>query len=94
MFDDFSVQSVPKIMSGLACYSVRFALIMVGIIMVYSGVAFIIGRGNPAALASAKKGFLYSVIGALIIFGVYTIILTVAAYFGVTNLPWIPLICP
>ncbi len=93
VFANFNAQAVPKIMAALACYTVKFALIAVGIAMLISGIAFFFARGNPAAFTAAKKGLLYSIIGTLVIYSVYTIIVSVAAYFGVTSLPWIPLTC-
>lgn len=92
--ESFTVQSVPKILAGLACYIVRFGLIAVGVAIILVGFIFIASRGNPTALANAKKNFLYAVIGGLVIYGVYTIILSVSLLFGVSNLPWVPLSCP
>ena len=95
IFDSFSLLSVPKILSGLACYFIRFALILVGIAVILSGIIFIFSRGNPTAFANAKKNLLYVVIGGLVIYGVYTIILSVSLFVtGSTTLPWIPFQCP
>lgn len=94
IFDSLTLQSVPKILSGLACYFVRFALILVGIAVILAGIIFILARGNPTAFADAKKNLLYVIIGGLVIYGVYTIILSVSLIVtGSTNLPWIPLTC-
>lgn len=94
IFDSFSLQSVPKILSGLACYFIRFALILVAIAVILSGIIFILSRGNPTAFADAKKNLLYVIIGGLVIYGVYTIILSASLFIaGSTTLPWIPLTC-
>ena len=81
-------------MSGLACYFVRFALILIGVVIIFSGILFIVSRGNPAGFANAKKTFLYALTGALVVYGVYTIILSLSLVLaGSTSLPWIPLTC-
>lgn len=91
---NFTIQSVPKIFAGLACYTVRFALIAVVIMIVFSGIALVLSRGNPTAYLSAKKAFLYSLLGAFVIYGVYTLILSISLLVtGSTNLPWVPLTC-
>lgn len=94
IFDNFSVQSVPKILSGLACYFIRFALILVGVAVILAGIIFILSRGNPTAFVNAKRNLLYVIIGGLVIYGVYTIILSVSLLVaGSTTLPWIPFTC-
>ena len=93
--DNFNLQTVPRIFSGLACYFVRFGVIVTGIAIIASGIAFFLSRGNSVAYEGAKKFFFYAVIGGLVIYGVYTIILSVSLLItGSTTLPWIPLTCP
>lgn len=91
--EGFTVQSVPRILAGLACYMVRFGLIAVGLAIIFTGIIFIFSRGNPTVYANAKKTLLYTVIGGLLIYGVYTIILSVSGLLGVDSLPWVPLTC-
>ena len=93
LFENFTLWKIPAILSGLACYFVSFALILLVCWMVYSGIKFFLSRGEPTAYGEAKKSFFWTLVGGLIIYGVYTIILTVAAFFGATNLSWIPLNC-
>ena len=93
-FENFTLQSVPKIFAGLACYAVRFASIIFVVWMVYTGIRFLLSRGDPTAYGEAKKMFFYSLVGGLVIYGVYTIILTISLLVaGSTNLPWVPLSC-
>lgn len=93
--EGFTVQLVPKILAGLACYVVRFGLIAVGLAIILAGIIFIFSRGNPTAFTNAKKNLLYVIIGGLVIYGVYTIILSVSLLVTEsTNLPWVPLTCP
>ena len=94
IFDNFDPLSVPRIFSRLACYMVRFGLIASVIAMLASGISFLLSGGNPVRYATAKKFFLYAVVGALIIYGVYTIILSITYFVtGSIIVPWIPLTC-
>ena len=93
-FESFTLWQIPTILARLGCYFFQFAGIIFVIWIVYVGVKFIQSRGDPTAFSDAKKTFFYSLLGGLIIYGVYTIILSVAALFGATHLPWIPLSCP
>ena len=92
-FESFTLWQIPLILARLGCYVFRFASILFVIWIVYVGIKFIQSRGNPIAFSEARKTLLYSLLGGLIIYGVYTIILTVADLFGATNLSWIPLSC-
>ena len=95
VFETFTLQMIPKILAGLACYTVRFGLIAVGIALVLAGIIFLLSRGNPTAFSSAKKNLLYVIIGGLVIYGVYTIILSFAYFvLGYVDLPWVPFQCP
>jgi len=94
VFEGFNLWQVPTILTGLACYTVRFGIIVSVIAVLASGIAIILSRGNPAGYANAKKFLLYAIIGGLVIYGVYTIILSVSLLItGSTTLPWIPLTC-
>ncbi|OGM97187.1 MAG: hypothetical protein A2817_01520 [Candidatus Yanofskybacteria bacterium RIFCSPHIGHO2_01_FULL_39_8b] len=93
LFENFDLWQIPKILAGLSCYAVQLALILFGIWIVYSGISFLLSRGNPLAYGQAKKTFSYSLIGGLVIYGVYTIILSVSAFLGINDLPLVPLTC-
>jgi len=94
VFENFDGSQVPRIFARLSCYVVQFGIIMAGIAMILSGIIFLLSRGNPVALTGAKKTFTYALLGALIIYGVYTIILSISLFvIGSTNLPWVPLSC-
>lgn len=92
-FENFTLWQVPLILSRLSCYVFRLAAILFVIWTIYAGIKFILARGNPTAFSEAKKTFFYSLLGGLIIYGVYTIILSIAALLGATNPSWIPLAC-
>lgn len=91
--EKFNLWQIPDIFAGLACYFVQLALILFAIFVIYSGIKFILSRGNPEAYSQARKTFVYSLIGGVIIYLVYTIILTLASIFGIISLPWVPLSC-
>ncbi len=93
IFDNLTLWSIPKILAGLSCYIVRFGIIASVIGMVVSGISFLVSKGNATAYANSKKFFMYALVGLLVIYGVYTIILSVGALLGATNLSWIPLTC-
>ena len=50
--------------------------------IVWFGVRMALSRGDPAKFNEAKKGLIYACIGAVIIFGVYTILATVRGAVG------------
>jgi len=94
-FETFDLWKIPKILSGLACYGIRFAIILFAIVVVYAGIKFLFSRGNPTEFSQARKIFLTVLVGGLVVFGVYTIILSLGALFGYTDsLPYLPLNCP
>lgn len=45
--------------------------------VVWYGLQMVLSRGDAAKFASAKKGLGLAIVGALVIFGVYTIIATI-----------------
>src|SRR3989338_10704156 len=63
-----------ELLGGIACWLLRFAIISVSIAMIFYGILFLKGRGSPQGMTYAKKSLMWGLIGALIIFGVFTII--------------------
>ena len=47
--------------------------VIVILAIIYSGFLFVTAQGNPAKLETAKKAFLWSAIGAVILLGAYVI---------------------
>jgi len=47
--------------------------VIVVIMIIYSGFLFVTAQGNESKLGDAKKSFMYSVIGALILLGAWVI---------------------
>ena len=92
-FENFTLQKIPIILSKLGCYFIQFALILFGVWILYVGIRFLMSRGDATGYGQAKKTFIYSLVGGLIVYGVYTIIVSVLSFFGYGGLPWIPLSC-
>ena len=78
-----TVQFLFNILQGIACWSVRFGMILVGIMIVIAGIMYFLSRGNTQKMTDAKKTLTWGVVGAMVIFGVFTIIYSVAVIIGV-----------
>lgn len=90
---DLTIQRVFDIFSTLICWFAQIAeLIIIGAIIVY-GIQMVLSRGNPEKFGEARKSLTFAVIGALVIFGVYTIIATVANAVGADYRSIMPLSC-
>ena len=83
----FTVQMLFNIIRSLACRFIQFGIIAVGIAMVIYGLLFIKSRGNAAEMTNAKQALTWGVVGGLVIFGVFTIILTVGQIIGGIDYP-------
>jgi len=83
----FTITNLIKLISGLACYAIRFAIIASVIALVVYGIMFLKSRGNPQEFGGAKKALTWGLVGVAVIFGVFTIILTVSSLvgYGATN---------
>ncbi|MBI2062490.1 MAG: hypothetical protein HYT64_02275 [Candidatus Yanofskybacteria bacterium] len=96
---NLTIQGVFGIITGLACWFTRFALILVVIYIVIYGIKFMKAQGNPTSYEEAKKSFNWGLVGVLVILGTYTIILSVADFIGGPTASlalsrFIPLTCP
>ncbi|OGM98379.1 MAG: hypothetical protein A2817_03230 [Candidatus Yanofskybacteria bacterium RIFCSPHIGHO2_01_FULL_39_8b] len=73
----FKFENLLGILRGVSCWFLRFGIIAVGVMMVVYGILFLVSRGNPTGMTNAKKALSWGIVGGLVIFGVFTIILTV-----------------
>ncbi len=89
---NLTIQSVFGIITGLACWFTRFALILMVVYIVIYGIKFMMAQGNPTKFEEAKKSFMWGLVGVLVILGTYTIIATVANFLG-GSYSLIPLNC-
>ncbi|OGN03082.1 MAG: hypothetical protein A2651_03650 [Candidatus Yanofskybacteria bacterium RIFCSPHIGHO2_01_FULL_42_12] len=90
---NLTIQDVLGIITGLACWISRVALVFIVIAIVYYGVKFMTAQGDPAKLTKAKESFIWGLVGVLVILGTYTIIATVANSLGADYTLFIPLQC-
>jgi TRAP-type C4-dicarboxylate transport system permease small subunit len=73
---DFTYQKLVRIAERLVNFLLQLAeLAVVGAIIWY-GLQMVISKGDATKFAKAKKGLGLSILGAVVIFGVYTIIAT------------------
>lgn len=89
---DLTIQSVFGIITGLACWFTRFALILIVVYIVIYGIKFMMAQGNEEKFGEAKKSFTWGLVGVLVILGTYTIIATIANFLG-GSYSLIPLNC-
>lgn len=52
---------------------VKIAVPIITVFIVYSGFLFVTAQGNQAKLETAKRNFLYSILGALLILGAWVL---------------------
>ncbi len=90
---NLTIQDITGIITGLACWITRVALVFVVVAIVYYGVRFMTSQGDPTKLAEAKKSFLWGLVGIIVILGTYTIIATVANALGADYTLFLPLSC-
>jgi RsiW-degrading membrane proteinase PrsW (M82 family) len=90
---EITIQDVFGIITGLACWFTRVALVLIVVAIIFYGVQFLTAQGNPSKLSDAKKSFLWGLVGVLVILGTYTIIATVANSLGADYTLFLPLNC-
>lgn len=79
---EFTVTMLINLVRRLACYFIQFGVIAVGVAFIIYGIMFLKSRGNPQEFGGAKKSLAWGIVGGLVIFGVFTIILTVSDLVG------------
>src|SRR3989344_2615142 len=77
-------QSVFNLIKNLSCYFLKFGMIAAVIAIVVYGIMFMKSRGNPQEFGGAKKSLAWGLVGVLVIFGVFTIIFSIADLLGVS----------
>ena len=90
---DLTIQGVFDIVTGLACWFTRFALILIVVYIIIFGIKFMTAQGNATKYEEAKKSFTWGLVGVLVILGTYTIIATVANALGADYSLIVPLRC-
>lgn len=69
--DEFS--TVPGFIAAALQAMVMISLPVLTLFIVYSGFLFVSARGNSSQLETAKKNFMYVIIGAILILGAWVI---------------------
>lgn len=90
---NLTIQDVLGILTGLACWFARVALVLIVVAVIYYGIRFLMAQGDPTKLTEAKKSFMWGLVGVAVVIGTYTIIATVANALGLDYTLFIPLIC-
>ena len=66
-------QTIPAFIEGALKVMVMVALPIITVFVVYAGFQFVLAQGNTEKLNTAKKNFLFVIIGALLIMGAWII---------------------
>lgn len=66
--------SLGELFNTLAQFAIDVAYVVIAAFLLLSGFKFIKAQGNPEELTNAKKTFWYTIVGALIIIGMDTMI--------------------
>ena len=73
-----------NILGTFACYLIQFAIIAFGVMIVVYGIMYIKGMGNVQEAGRVKTSLTWGVVGGFVIFGVFTIILSLGNLIGVS----------
>ncbi len=77
---DLTVDKVKNIITGLACWLIDIALVLMVIAVVFYGIKFLLSQGDSSRIIDARKGLLWAIVGVAIILGTYTIIASVGNF--------------
>ena len=83
-----------SIVTRLACWALSVMIAVIVIFIIIAGIRFMLAGGSSERFSSAKTNFKLVLIGALVIIGVYVIIITVANAVGVAVPGTFPFSCP
>ena len=67
------INSIPEFIKALLDIAVSIGTWIAVLFIIYSGFLFIKARGNPTELETAKKTFLWTMVGTAILLGAYVI---------------------
>ncbi len=84
--------SITGMLQAIACWLGGLAIIILVVFLIIYGLSFMLAQGNPGKVTSAKQALLWGLVGGLVILGTYTIISSIAAFFG-ANIPNFPFNC-
>lgn len=79
---DGGPDSLFGLLMGILDFVIEVGAIVVAAMMVYVGYLFVVARGNPTKIEEARRAFIYTLIGALIVLGSKAIAVGIAATVG------------
>lgn len=68
-----AISSIPLLIAAALKAMVMVALPIISLFIVYTGFLFVLARGRPKELATAKRAFFYVMIGAVLILAAWLI---------------------
>ena len=71
------------VLGRLTCYLIQFAIVSFGVMLIVYGLMFLKSRGSPQGMTESRKALTWGLVGGLVIFSVFTIVLSVASVLGV-----------
>jgi len=89
---EITAESVKKTITGIACWLVGIVMAVMVIFLIWSGIRFLMARGDPTKLKSAKANLNTAILGVLVILATNVIIASIAKFLDVTY-SFIPLRC-
>jgi hypothetical protein len=75
--DGFTYDRLVSIVAGLVKTILQLGTIAAVAAVIWYGLQMVLARGDATKYSTAKKGLSLALVGAVIIFGVYTIIATI-----------------
>lgn len=78
----YSYNGLMNIVNTLVSFLIRMAGLAVVATLIWYGIRMATAGGDSAKFTEAKKGFTWALVGAAVIFGVWTIILSIKAFVG------------
>ena len=90
--EDLEANDVINIVIGLSCWLTRVAFVLTGIFVIWVGLKVMAAQGNQTKYGEAVTSFKHTLLGILVIYGVYVIIATVAHAVG-ASFSFVPLVC-
>ncbi len=82
---DLTIEGVLAIIVGVTCWISKTAIVIILCGIIVYAFLYFKSRGNPSELNTANQALKWGLVGALVIFAVYTIIRSVASALGVSD---------
>jgi len=90
---DFTIQGLVRLVTAITCYVIQIILAVMILALIIAGVRFLMAKGKPEAVTTARKNFTWVLVGIAVIISVNIIIATITNFLGAENYPYAPLDC-